>query len=92
MKKKTDMKIDYNLMRAVFDGNIIMKKEGVRLKIKYLFLGILKRNDKVHTLIIPNSASETLLDTVQTKIKPDSIITDSFRAYNKFSTSSYKHL
>ena len=80
-------------MRAALEGNIIMKKRGRESENKIPVFGILKRNGKVYTHIIPNSSSVTLLDIVQTKIKPDSIVyTESFRAYNKLSISGLQTL
>jgi len=50
---------------------------------KVSVFGLLKRNGKVYTVIIPNAKSDTLLPIIRQKVKPDSIVyTDTFRSYN----------
>ena len=45
--------------------------------------GLLKRNDKVYTVIIPDAKSDTLLPIIREKVKPNSIVyTDTFRSYS----------
>ena len=83
---------ELELDESYFGGKHHKGKRGRGSENKIPVFGILKRNGKVYTQIIPDSSSETLLDIVQTKIKPDSIVyTDSFRAYNKLSLKGYKH-
>ena len=54
--------------------------------------GLLKRNSKVYTVIIPNAKSDTLLPIIREKVKPDSIVyTDTFRSYNALDISEFKH-
>ncbi|WP_150467677.1 IS1595 family transposase [Francisella sp. SYW-9] len=54
--------------------------------------GLLKRNGKVYTVIIPNAKSNTLLPIIREKVKPDSIVyTDTFRSYNALDVSEFKH-
>ena len=54
--------------------------------------GLLKRNGKVYTVIIPNAKSDTLLPIIREKVKPDSIVyTDTFRSYNALDVSEFKH-
>lgn len=54
--------------------------------------GLLKRNGKVYTVIIPNAKSDTLLPIIRQKVKPDSIVyTDTFRSYNALDVSEFKH-
>ena len=67
-------------------------KRGRGSENKIPVFGILKRNGKVHTQIIPNSSSTTLLDIVNSKVNLDSVVyTDSFSSYNKLTISGYKH-
>ena len=83
---------ELELDESYFGGKHHKGKRGRGSENKIPVFGILKRNGKVYTQIIPDSSSETLLDIVQIKIKPDSIVyTDSFRAYNKLSLKGYKH-
>ncbi|APC94748.1 IS1595 family transposase [Francisella tularensis subsp. novicida] len=54
--------------------------------------GLLKRNGKVYTVIIPDAKSDTLLPIIREKVKPDSIVyTDTFRSYNALDVSEFKH-
>ncbi|QIW09152.1 IS1595 family transposase [Francisella sp. LA112445] len=54
--------------------------------------GLLKRNGKVYTVIIPNAKSDTLLPIIREKVKPDCIVyTDTFRSYNALDVSEFKH-
>lgn len=83
---------EIELDESYFGGKHHKGKRGRGSENKIPVFGILKRNGKVYTQIIPNSKGETLLEIVQTKIKPDSIVyTDSFRAYNNLSLNGYKH-
>ncbi len=55
--------------------------------------GLLKRNGRVHVMIIPNASSATLIPIIKRKIKPDSIVyTDSFRAYDVLDVSEFHHV
>lgn len=54
--------------------------------------GLLKRNGKVYTVIIPDAKSDTLMPIIREKVKPDSIVyTDTFRSYNILDVSEFKH-
>ena len=54
--------------------------------------GLLKRNGKVYTVIIPNAKTDTLLPIIRQKVKPDSVVyTDTFRSYNALDVSEFKH-
>ena len=54
--------------------------------------GLLKRNGKVYTVIIPNAKTDTLLPIIRQKVTPDSIVyTDTFRSYNALDVSEFKH-
>ena len=53
--------------------------------------GLLKRNSKVYTVIIPSAKSGALLPIIRQKSKPDSIVyTDTFRSYNALDVSEFK--
>ena len=54
--------------------------------------GILKRDGKVYTQVIPDSAGKTLLPIIREKIQPDSIVySDCWRGYNVLDVSEFKH-
>jgi len=83
---------EIELDESYFGGKHHKGKRGRGSENKIPVFGILKRNGKVYTQIIPNSKGETLLEIVQTKVKPDSVVyTDSFRAYNNLALNGYKH-
>lgn len=54
--------------------------------------GLLKRGGRVHTVMIQNSKSQTLLGIIRQTIKPDSIVyTDSFGSYDVLDVSEFHH-
>jgi len=54
--------------------------------------GLLMRNGKVFTVIIPNAKADTLMPIIRQKVKPDSIVyTDTWRSYNALDVSEFKH-
>ena len=55
--------------------------------------GILKRGGKVYTKVIPNVRSTTLMQIMEQKIVPDSIVyTDSLQSYNVLDVSDFHHV
>jgi transposase len=54
--------------------------------------GLLKRNGKVFTMIIPDAKANTLMPIIRQQVKPDSIVyTDTWRSYNALDVSEFKH-
>jgi len=54
--------------------------------------GLLKRNGKVFTVIIPDAKTDTLMPIIRQQVKPDSIVyTDTWRSYNALDVSEFKH-
>ena len=54
--------------------------------------GLLKRNCKVFTIIIPDAKTDTLMPIIRQQVKPDSIVyTDTWRSYNALDVSEFKH-
>ncbi len=54
--------------------------------------GLLKRDGKVYTKIIPDASSATLIPIIERKVVPDSIVySDYWRAYNVLDVSEFKH-
>ncbi|AJI53557.1 IS1595 family transposase [Francisella philomiragia] len=67
-------------------------KRGLGAGGKVPVFGLLKRNGKVYTVIIPDAKSDTLLPIIREKVKPDSIVyTDTFRSYSALDVSEFKH-
>ena len=59
------------------------RKRGRGAAGKIAVFGLLKRDGKVCTPIIPNAKTETLLPIIKEKVQPDSVVcTGSFKAYN----------
>ena len=55
--------------------------------------GILKRGGKVYTKVIPDVRSTTLMQIMEQKIVPDSIVyTDSLQSYNVLDVSDFHHV
>ena len=55
--------------------------------------GILKRGGRVYTKVIPNIHSTTLMQIMEQKIVPDSIVyTDSLQSYNVLDVSDFHHV
>jgi len=55
--------------------------------------GILKRGGRVYTKVIPNVSSTTLMQIMEQKIVPDSIVyTDSLQSYNVLDVSDFHHV
>ena len=92
-EKENGFEGELELDESYFGGKHHKGKRGRSSENKIPVFGILKRNGKVYAQIIPNSSSETLLEIVHNKIKPDSVVyTDSFRAYNNdLSTFEFKY-
>ena len=60
---------------------------------KVVVFGILKRRDKVYTLVVENVQTETLLPVIKKKIKPDSVVyTDCLSSYDVLDVSEFRHV
>jgi len=60
-------------------------------QVKWLFvLGILKRQGKVYTVVVPDTKANTLMPIFSSKIKVNSIVyIDSWRLYNALDVSRF---
>ncbi|OOR93340.1 IS1595 family transposase [Glaesserella parasuis] len=59
---------------------------------KTAVFGLLKRDGKVYTVVVPNIQSATLLPIIREKVKPDSIVyTDFYRSYDVLDLSEFNH-
>ncbi|QNT57776.1 putative transposase [Neisseria musculi] len=57
-----------------------------------MVFGIMKRNDKVYTVVANNAESDTLMPVIKQKIMPDSIVyTDSLSSYETLNVSGFIH-
>jgi len=65
---------------------------GRSVKSKIPVFGLLKRNGKVYTQIVPNVKRETLMKIIRTKVIPESLVyTDSWKSYDGLVLDGYKH-
>ena len=54
--------------------------------------GLLKRGGRVYTAIIPDASTDTIMDIIEEKVRPDSIVyTDCFHAYDALDVSDFHH-
>ncbi len=73
-------------------GGVRKGKRGRGAAGKIAVFGLLKRNGRVYTAIIPTARSETLLPIIKEQVEPDSIVyTDTFSAYNALDVSGFHH-
>ncbi len=73
-------------------GGVRKGKRGGGAAGKIPVFGLLKRDGKVYTVIIPNAKTKTLMPIIREKVQPDSIVySDCWRAYNALDVSEFKH-
>lgn len=73
-------------------GGVRKGKRGRGAAGKIAVFGLLKRNGRVYTAIIPNARTETLLPIIKEQVDPDSIVyTDTYPAYNALDVSEFHH-
>jgi len=59
---------------------------------KVAVFGLLKRGDRVYTVMIPDAKGKTLLPIIRETVKPDSVIyTDSLRSTDRLDVSEFHH-
>ncbi|MBS9341686.1 IS1595 family transposase [Neisseria elongata] len=59
---------------------------------KTAVFGLLKRNDKVYTVAVPNTQTATLLPIIREQVTPDSIVyTDCYKGYDVLDVSGFIH-
>ncbi|MDW0647136.1 IS1595 family transposase, partial [Mannheimia haemolytica] len=59
---------------------------------KTAVFGLLKRDGKIYTVVVPNTQSAALLPIIREKVKPDSIVyTDFYRSYDVLDVSEFNH-
>ena len=103
--KKVRQVIMYHLdqdAKEVFDGQIELDesyfgdarkgKRGRGAAGKVIVFGLLKRNGKVYTVIVPDTKSITLMPVISNKITPDSVVyTDHWHSYNALDVAGFSH-
>lgn len=103
--KKVRQVIMYHLdqdAKEVFDGQIELDesyfggarkgKRGRGAAGKVIVFGLLKRNSKVYTVIVPDTKSITLMPVISNKITPDSVVyTDHWHSYNALDVAGFSH-
>lgn len=73
-------------------GGIRKGKRGRGAAGKIAVFGLLKRNGRVYTVIIPDARTETLLPIIREQVEPDSIVyTDTFSACNALDINGFHH-
>jgi len=83
---------EVELDESYFGGKHYKGKRGRGSENKIPVFGILKRNGKVYTQIIPDAKAKTLLKIVKSKVEEDSTVyTDSYRSYDGLVLNGYKH-
>jgi len=74
------------------DIHVRKGKRGRGAAGKIAVFGLLKRNGRVYTVIIPDARTETLLPIIKGQMEPDSIVyTDTFSAYNALDINGFHH-
>ena len=73
-------------------GGIRKGKRGRGAVGKITVFGLLKRNGRVCTAIIPDAGTETLLPIIRERVEPDSMVcTDTFSACNALDINGFHH-
>ena len=55
--------------------------------------GLLKRQGRVHVMMVPNARSDTLIPIIREKIRPDSVVyTDAWVSYDVLDVSEFHHM
>lgn len=74
-------------------GGIRKGQRGRGAAGKVIVFGLLKRHGKVHTVVVPDASSSSLLPIIYEKVRPDSIVySDHWRAYNALDVSDFHHV
>ena len=73
-------------------GGVRKGKRGRGAAGKVPVFGLLKRDGKVYTTMIPDTQSQTLVGIIRDRIQPDSVVyTDSYRSYDVLDVSEFHH-
>ncbi|MDO5651275.1 MAG: IS1595 family transposase [Moraxella sp.] len=102
---KIRLVIEYNLAlesNTLFDGEVELDesyfggvrkgKRGRGAAGKTPVFGLLKRHDRVYTVVVKDTKQATLMPIITSKIKPDSVVyTDSYKSYNVLDVNDFVH-
>lgn len=73
-------------------GGVRKGKRGRGAAGKVPVFGLLKRGGKVHTVMVQDTTSKTLIPLIEERVRPDSIVySDSYRSYDILDVSDFKH-
>lgn len=79
-------------MDESYFGGVRKGKRGRGAAGKVAVFGILKRDGKVYTQIVPDTKTKSLMPIIRCRVKPDSIVyTDCWPSYNALDVSEFKH-
>jgi transposase-like protein len=82
---------EVELDESYFGPRRVRGRRGRGAGKKVIVFGLLKRQGKVYTQIVPNASRETLKQIVQAKVEPDSTIySDGWRSYDGLVDWGYK--
>ena len=82
---------EVELDESYFGPHRVRGKRGRGASKKVIVFGLLKRQGKVYTQIVPNVSRETLKQIVQMKVEPDSTIySDGWKSYDGLVDWGYK--
>ena len=74
-------------------GGVRKGRRGRGAAGKVPVFGLLKRGGRVHTMMIADASSDSLIPIIRQKIRPDSVVyTDSWGAYNALDVSEFLHM
>lgn len=73
-------------------GGVRKEKHGSGAAGKIAVFGMLKRHDKVYTVVVQNTKTKALMNIIARKTKPDSIIySDAYHSYDALDMSEFHH-
>jgi len=91
-QESTQMFEGYIELDESYFGGVRKGKRGRGAAGKVAVFGILKRQGKVYTVVVPDTKANTLMPIISSKIKPDSIVyTDSWHSYNALDVGRFHH-
>jgi transposase-like protein len=90
-ESESPFKGEIEVDESYFGGKRIKGKRGRGASGKTIVFGLLKRNGKVYTEIVPDCAQATLQGIIRGKVDPESVIhSDGWRGYNGLVDIGYK--
>ena len=73
-------------------GGVPNARRGRGAAGKVPVFGLLKRNGRVYTTMLPDTRAHTLVGIIRDRIQPDSVVyTDSYRSYDILDVSEFHH-